>query len=96
MEYDGQDIILRCRVQPRASRDEFAGFMDGAVRIRITAPPVDGKANTHLLKFLAGQFGVPKRQVQLLQGETGRQKRIRIQAPVRIPGPLQEGAPDSP
>lgn len=95
MEYDGQDIILRCRVQPRASRDEFAGFMDGAIRIRITAPPVDGKANAHLIKFLAGQFGVPRKRVQLLQGDTGRQKRIRILGPARIPGPLQDSRPDS-
>ena len=89
MERDGDDVILRCRVQPRASRDGFAGFMDGAVRIRITAPPVDGKANAHLVDFLARQFGVPKRRVCILHGETGRQKRIRIEAPTRIPESLQ-------
>ncbi len=90
MERDGDDVILRCRVQPRASRDGFAGFMDGAVRIRITAPPVDGKANAHLIDFLAGQFGVPKRRIRILQGETGRQKRIRVEAPTRIPESLQD------
>lgn len=95
MEREGEDLILRCRVQPRASQDGFAGFLDGMLRIRITAPPVDGKANTHLVKFLSQEFGVPKRQIHLLQGQTGRQKKIRVEAPRRIPGVLQDAMPDS-
>jgi len=83
--WDGADLILRVQVQPRASCDEFAGIHAGAVKIRLTSPPVDGKANAALIAFLAEAFGVAKRQVTLLKGDTGRAKQLRIQAPVRFP-----------
>lgn len=81
----GEDLILRVRVQPRASRDEVCGLQGEALKIRITAPPVDGKANAHLIRFLAREFGVAKSAVELLSGETGRDKRLRIHAPARLP-----------
>jgi len=84
-EWQGEDLILRVRVQPKASRDEFCGLQGEALKVRITAPPVDGKANAHLIKFLAKQFGVAKSAVTLLSGETGRDKRLRIHAPARLP-----------
>ena len=83
--WDGADVILRVRVQPRAHRDEWVGLQEDRFRVRITAPPVDGQANTHLREFLAGLFGVAKSQVTLLAGETGRDKRWRIAAPKRWP-----------
>lgn len=83
--WEGMDLILRVRVQPRASRDEWAGLQDDRFRVRLTAPPVDGQANAHLREFLAEQFGVAKSQVTLLAGETGRDKRLRISAPKRLP-----------
>jgi len=49
-----------------------------AIRVRITAPPVEGKANDHLVRFLAKRFGVHRRDVTLLSGESGRDKRVRI------------------
>jgi len=85
--WDGADLILRVQVQPRASCDEFAGIHAGALKVRLTSPPVDGKANAALIAFLAESFGVAKRQVTLLKGESGRTKQLRIQAPVRfLPG----------
>lgn len=83
--WNDADLILRVRVQPRASRDEWVGLQEDRFRIRITAPPVDGQANAHLRAFLADLFGVAKSQVTLLDGETGRDKRWRIAAPKRWP-----------
>ena len=83
--WDGADLILRVQVQPRASCNEFAGTHAGALKIRLTSPPVDGKANAALLAFLAEAFGVAQRQVTLLKGDAGRAKQLRIQAPVRFP-----------
>lgn len=88
IRWDGADLIVRVLVQPRASREEFAGLHGDAVKIRLTAPPVDGKANAALIAFLAEAFGVPKRQVTLMQGETGRAKLLRIGAPTRLPARL--------
>jgi uncharacterized protein (TIGR00251 family) len=84
--WDGDDLILRVHAQPRAAKDEIVGPHGDSLKIRITAPPVEGKANAHLIKFLAKAFGVPKSQVDLLSGETGRAKRFRIQAPRRLAG----------
>ena len=83
-------LQLALHIQPRARHDEFVGPHGDALKLRITAPPVDGKANAHLLKFLAQAFGVARQQVQLLSGETGRQKRVAIVAPKRIPAALEE------
>ena len=68
-----------------ASHDEFAGIHAGALKVRLTSPPVDGKANAALIAFLAEAFGVAKRQVTLLKGETGRAKQLRIRVPARFP-----------
>lgn len=87
--WDGADLTLQVRVQPRASRNEWIGLQEDRFRVRITAPPVDGQANAHLRAFLADLFGVAKRQVTLLAGETGRDKRWRIAAPKRWPSGIE-------
>lgn len=84
-QWQGDDLIIACHLQPKASKDEFCGEQNGRLKIRITAPPVDGKANAHLCKFLAKQFGVSKSRVSIIQGELNCQKRICIQNPVKIP-----------
>ncbi|HLT05762.1 MAG TPA: DUF167 domain-containing protein [Pseudomonas sp.] len=83
--WDGEDLVLACHLQPKASKDEFAGLHGDRLKIRLTAPPVEGKANAHLLAFLAKAFGVPKSQVSLESGELNRQKRVRIARPRRLP-----------
>jgi uncharacterized protein (TIGR00251 family) len=83
--WEGRDLILRVRVQPRASKDEVVGLQGGSVKIRITAPPIDGKANAHLIRFLATTFGVPKSRIRILSGETGREKRLHIESPSKLP-----------
>lgn len=72
-------------VQPKASRDSWQGLHGEELKLSITAPPVDGKANSHITKLLAKQFKVAKSQVQLEKGELGRHKRVRIIAPKQIP-----------
>lgn len=83
--WDGDDLILDCHLQPKASKDEFAGLHGERLKIRLTAPPVEGKANAQLLAFLAEAFGVAKSLVQLESGELNRQKRVRIRRPQRLP-----------
>jgi uncharacterized protein (TIGR00251 family) len=88
-------LRLRIYVQPRASRDEIVGPHGDSLKVRITAPPVDGKANEHLLKYLAKQFGVPRGQISITAGEQGRYKQLCIQRPFRLPSlispPRQSG-----
>ena len=71
-------VRLRVRVQPRASRDEVSGVAVDAVRVRLTAPPVDGAANEALVRFLAGRLGVARAAVVLISGQTGRTKVVEV------------------
>lgn len=87
-QWSGNDLVLTIRVQPRASRNELAGIQDEALKVRLTAPPIDGKANAALLKFLGKAFGVPPSSIILESGETGRNKRLRIPAPRTLPPPI--------
>ncbi|MBS0376584.1 MAG: YggU family protein [Proteobacteria bacterium] len=91
--WDGADLLLRLRVQPRASRDELRLEGD-RLRVRITAPPVDGAANRHLLRFLAAEFGVAPSRATLLRGTSGREKEVRIAAPARIPSSIADSLHD--
>lgn len=88
--WDGEDLLLWVKVQPRAARDAFAEVLDDAIKVRITAPPVDGKANAHLAAWLARQFRVPKSAVRIESGESSRRKRIRISSPALIPSALHD------
>ena len=83
--WEGRDLLLQIKLQPRSSRDEFAGPHDDRLRVRITAPPVDGKANSHLVAWLAKQFGVGKSSVAIEAGQSSRFKRVRIRAPAQLP-----------
>jgi uncharacterized protein (TIGR00251 family) len=79
------DLVLRIHVQPGAKKTEAAGRHGDALKLRLAAPPAEGKANLALIAFLADAFGVPRRRVTLLSGEKSREKRVRIEAPVRRP-----------
>ena len=83
--WDGSDLILHLRIQPRAAKDEIAGPHGDVLKVRLTASPVDGKANEQLRSFLGDLCGVAKSQVTVISGETGREKRVRIAAPHRLP-----------
>ena len=70
--------VLTVKASPRANRTEVAGVDEEWVRIRIQAPPVDGKANDELTRFFAERFALPKRSVKILSGGGGRLKRIKL------------------
>jgi hypothetical protein len=72
-------LIFTVRVVPRASKTELVGEHDGALKIRLAAPPVDGAANEELIKFLAKIFAVTKSEVEIISGQTAKVKQIRIQ-----------------
>jgi uncharacterized protein (TIGR00251 family) len=76
--------VLRLLVQPRAARDQLVGVQGDAFKVRIAAPPVDGKANAHLVQFLAGQFGVHRSDVMLIGGGNARRKTVLIHRPQQL------------
>ncbi len=75
---------LNVRVTPRASKSEVIGIVDGVLKVRIAAPPVDGAANEALIKLLAKHFNVSKSSISIVSGDSSRNKRVRISG-TRIP-----------
>jgi uncharacterized protein len=71
-------VTLELHVQPGASRTEFAGKHGDRLKVRLAAPPQDGKANAALIEFLAQYYGVPRRKVRITSGLKSRQKRVVI------------------
>src|SRR5262245_29161932 len=71
-------IRIAVRVQPRAKSDELAGIVDGALRVRLRAPPVDGAANQALVAFLAEELGVPRRYLRSVSGIGSRNKVVEV------------------
>lgn len=69
-----QRAVLDISVSPNAKKTELVGWHDGALRVRLAAPPVDGAANDALRKWLAKEMGIPQNQVELLRGASGRRK----------------------
>ncbi|CAH8207090.1 MULTISPECIES: DUF167 family protein YggU [Vibrio] len=86
---EGDDLILKLYIQPKASRDSIVGLHGEELKVAITAPPVDGKANAHLTKFLAKQFKVAKSLIEIEKGELGRHKQVRVHSPQVIPAPIE-------
>lgn len=72
-------VTIRVRAQPRAPRTEIIGEHDGALKIKIAAPPLNGKANEECRRFLAKLLGVSATSVEIISGETSRDKIVRIQ-----------------
>lgn len=79
LEPAAEGCVIRVRAVPRASRSSVAGPAGDSLRVRVQAPPVEGKANKALLAFLAQRLGVPPRRLALLSGRTGRDKRVLVQ-----------------
>ncbi|MCH2240380.1 MAG: DUF167 domain-containing protein [Aquabacterium sp.] len=83
-------VLLDLSVSPNARRTEAQGLHDGRLRVRLAAPPVDGKANEALLKWLAGELQVGRQQVTLVRGESARIKQVRLAVdPSRVEDWLQ-------
>ena len=71
-------LYFTVRVVPRASRSEVVGEHDGALKVRIAAPPIDGAANAELVKVLAKTFAVSKSEIEIVGGQTSKTKQIKI------------------
>jgi uncharacterized protein len=78
VERRGDAVRIRVRAQPRASRTAVAGAYDGALRVRLAAPPVDGEANVELVRFLAGLLGIAASRVRIVHGAGSRSKTVEI------------------
>jgi len=73
---DGVTFLVR--VLPRSSRDEIVGVTEGALKVKLTAPPVEGAANKHLIEFIAKKLKVAKSRVEIVSGESSRNKTISV------------------
>lgn len=80
-----EGYILTLHIQPNAKRTEWVGLHGDALKLRLKAPPVDGKANEALCAFLAKIFAVKRHFVVLLSGETSRHKRVHIKSATHLP-----------
>ena len=75
---DGDGVVLTLHIQPGAKKTEVVGLYGEALKIRLAAPPVDGKANAALIEFVARKVGVGRTAVELVSGQSSRAKRLRI------------------
>ncbi|MEJ2403896.1 MAG: DUF167 family protein [Candidatus Thiodiazotropha sp.] len=87
--WNDDELTLRLRIQPKAARDRFVGpYGEDQYKVTLTAPPVDGQANKHLIKFLSNSFGLPRSRITLVSGETSRTKCLKLKSPTRLPIPV--------
>ncbi len=86
--WDGATLLLYLKLQPGASRSEFAGLHGDQLKVRIHAQAIEGRANAELLSFLSAGFGVAKSNITIERGELGRVKTVRIAAPRQLPQAL--------
>jgi hypothetical protein len=75
-----KEILLKVYLQPKSSRNEIVGPYRDGIKVRVTAAPVEGKANEALLRFLAKQFGVTPSSIEIVRGHRSREKIIRVAA----------------
>jgi hypothetical protein len=87
-------LSFRIRVQPKSSRNEIVGMQDGALKLKITAPPVEGAANKFCIELLSRELGVPKSCLEITSGQASRSKTVFVRctaaAGTRIRQCLQE------
>lgn len=74
----GSSVVFSVRVNPRASRDAIGGEYQGALKVRLTSPPVDNRANEALCRLLAGRLNLPLSAVRIVSGFTSRTKRVEV------------------
>ncbi len=79
LKEDADGFTIRVRVQPGASRNEIVGVVDGALRIRLTAPPVEGAANKECIRFLSKKLHIAKSKISIVRGERVRDKVLRVE-----------------
>lgn len=82
LRMQGEGCVLDVSVVPNARRTALDGLHDGALRVRLAAPPVDGKANQCLVDWLAAELGCPRRAITLLRGQAARRKQLLLDLPL--------------
>lgn len=83
LKENADGITIEIKVQPRASRNQIVGEQDGSLKIKLTAPPVEGEANQALVDYLASVLDTPRRNIILLKGESSRNKIIAVKGMTR-------------
>jgi hypothetical protein len=73
-----EGLLLAIRVIPRSARDEIVGTHGNALKIRLNAPPVDGKANARLIRFLVERLGAPASRIKVVRGQISREKQVLV------------------
>jgi len=79
-----KDTILKVYLQPRSSRNEIVGPYRDGIKVKVTAPPIEGKANEALIKFLAKEFKISASSVEIIKGHNSREKIVRIGGNVKV------------
>lgn len=82
------DLELDLRITPRGARNQVLGIARGRLRLKVTAPPVDGKANEAVIQYLSELFTVPRAHVSIVRGHRGRDKTVRIEPAPSVPEEL--------
>ena len=77
-----ENILLKVYLQPKSSKNEVVGPYRDGIKVKVTAPPIDGKANEALIRFLAKKFGIPPSCIEIIKGLHSREKTLRISATV--------------
>jgi hypothetical protein len=90
---DANGLLLYCQLQPGAKKDRFCGLFNNRVKISVCAPPVDGKANQALVRFLAKQLGARRQSIEVRQGRASRNKTLHIKGVTHVPEILQSILP---
>lgn len=88
--WSGKDLLIRAHIQTRAKQDGIVNIHNGRLRIRITAPPIAGKANKHLTAYLAAEFNLAKSDVEIIKGTLSKDKLIKIHNPQSRPDWFRE------
>ena len=78
LQEDKNGVILPVRIQPRASKDEIVGEYNGALKIKLTSPPVEGEANRRCVEYLSKKLKIAKSQMEIIKGEKSKDKLIKI------------------
>jgi uncharacterized protein (TIGR00251 family) len=79
-----EEVILKVYVQPKSSKNEMVGPYRDGIKVKVTAPPIEGKANEAIIKFLAKEFKISPSSVEILKGHNSREKIIRIGVKVKV------------
>ena len=87
---DAESLLIHVRIIPRASRNQVVGVSNQRLKLKVTAAPVDGKANEALIRYLSELFGVAKSRIDIVRGHRGREKTVSISSPPELPEVLAE------